>query len=195
MVATMKVYFNYGGSDTAPTTPADVTDAAPPSEPPTMRFKSADDATVDGNNKLAVPTTPSTLYSYWKHVFLFCSAADSHTMNNVKLYTDGSNSLGTGVDVVVGLQFPTKNSGSSAGYKKATSNVTMVTNHPSISSVATIFNYSTGSRLSLSISESGSVIDAANETSNYVVTQMTVTDAASPGDLTNEVGIFAYDEA
>ena len=192
MVATFSVYFDWGGTDGTPGTSTDI-DAL---GPPTLRFKNADDATIDANDKLVIPGA-GTKYSFWKHIYLKCDDADSHTMNNFAIYSDGSNSLGTGIDVKVGLQFPTKNSGSSAGYEVAAEDEDLVTDHSGISSVATIFNYTSGEATDLDItcSETSNVIDAANETTDYVLSQMEVINTASPGDLTNETGTFSYDEA
>jgi len=51
MVATMSVYYDYGGVDGAPGSSTDV-DAL---GPPTLRFKNADNATIDTNDKLVIP--------------------------------------------------------------------------------------------------------------------------------------------
>lgn len=189
--ATFSVYYEWGGSDGAPGTSTDI-DAL---GPPTLQFKNHDDATIDTNYKLTVPAA-GTIYSYYKHIFLKCDAnADTHTINNVKIYSDGTNSLGTGVDVMVGLQFPTKNSGATTGYELANNANELVAEHGGITTDASIFNYNSGAGLSVSISESGSVINAANETTNYVVMQMNVASTASPGATTNETITWSYDEA
>lgn len=193
MVATFSVYFDWGGSNGSPGTNTDI-DAL---GPPTIRFKDADDATIDTNDKIVIPGSGSE-YSRWKHIYLLCDNADSHTMNNFAIYSDGANGMGTGVDVEVGGQFPTKNSGASTGYEVAdTADEDLVTNHSGISTVASIFTYTSGegTDLDVSCSESGSAIDAANETTNYVLLEMEVTDAASPGQASQETGTWSYDEA
>ena len=46
------------------------------------------------------------VYSFCKAIYLKCTAnASSHTINNVKIYSDGANGLGTGVDLRVGCSF------------------------------------------------------------------------------------------
>lgn len=193
MVATFDVMYDWGGVDGTPGTSTD-TDAL---GPPTLRFKNADDATIDTNNKLVVPDA-DTKYSMWKHIYLKCSNADSHTMNNFRFYTDGVNSFGdAGIDVVVGLQFPTKNSGATTGYEVAVADDELVADHGGISSVASVFDYSAvDDALTVSCSEAGNVINAANETTNYILLQMTVASTvAIAGDLPNENGYIAYDEA
>jgi hypothetical protein len=136
-----------------------------------------------------------TVYSYYKFLFLKCTAnADTHTINNLKIYSDGTDSFGTGVDLYVGLQFPTKNSGATTGYELANNANEMVA-ETALTTSASIFNYTSGAGLALSISEAGSVINAANETSNYFVLQMNVASTASPGATAQETFTISYDEA
>jgi len=189
--ATFSVIYDWAGSDNSPGTSTDITSLGPP----TLKFKNADDATIDSNNKLTVPAS-TTIYSFFKQIFLKCTAnADVHTINNVKIYSDGGNSLGTGVDCNVALQFPVHNSTpTTTGYDLATA-AHMTTDHTDVTTEASIFNYASGTGLAVSISESGSVINATNETTNYVVLQISVASTASPGVTTTETGTWSYDEA
>lgn len=189
MVATFSVYYDTGGSDGSPGASTDI-DAL---GPPTLKFKNADNATIDTNDPLTIPAA-SSIYSYYKFCFLKCDNADSHTMNNFKIYSDGSNGLGTGVDLKVGLQFPTHNSGATTGYELANNANEMVA-ETALTSSASVFDYTSGSGLAVSISESGSVINAANETTNYIVLQMSVASTASPGATPQETLTWSYDEA
>jgi len=190
--ATFSAFFDFGGIDGTPGTNQNI-DAL---GPPMLRFKNADDATIDGNDKPTIPAA-GTIYSFLKHVYIKCTAnASSHTMNNLKFYSDGGNGLGTGLDIQIGLQFPTKNSGSSSGYEVAGNANEMVSEHSIITSKASIFGYTVGEAtdLHLSISEGSSVIDAVNETSNYIVEQGDIASTASPGDAPNETMTITYDE-
>jgi len=199
MVATVSVYFDFGGADTAPGTEQDV-DAL---GPPTLRWKLADDANIDTNNKLVIPNAGlGPYYSFWKHIYLYCDDPDGHTISNVKLYSDGANSFGTGVDLMVGLQFPTKTNASNAGYEVAAlaagSTVTsdeLGAGHGGITSSASIFTYTVAAPLSVTIGEAGNVINAAGETTNYVLTQMNVANTASVGTTSTETFYWSYDEA
>ena len=194
MVATFDVMYDWGGTDTAPANQTDVDGLGPP----TLRFKNADDATIDTNNKLVVPAA-ATKYSFWKHIYIRCSAADSHTMNNFRFYTDGAASFGdAGIDVKVGLQFPVRTSGPVyTGYEVANADEELAAGHGGITSVASAFDYSAiGDSLTISCSEAGSIVNAANETTNYLLMQMTVASTVIiAGDLPNETGTIAYDEA
>ncbi len=190
MVATVSVYFDWGGADTAPGTSTDV-DAL---GPPCLRFKNADDATIDGADKPTIPAA-GTIYTYWKSIYLYCDDADGHTLDNFRFYTDGANGLGTGCDIYVGLQFPTKNSGSDAGYEVANNANELVAEHGGITTSASIFDYTSGAALTVSCSETDNEINDTGETTNYIILQGRVASTASPGDCPNETLTIAYDEA
>ncbi len=194
MVAAFDVMFDWGGSDGAPGTSTDVDALGPPA----LRWKTNDNATIDSVDPVPVPSV-GTNYSYWKHIYLKCSTAPDTQVDNIKFYTDGSG-YGTGITLNVGLQFPTKNSGSSAGYEVAggTSGTTgeeVVANHGGITTVGDAFSYTSGSPLSgPTISEDSSIINAINETTNYLVFQAAVGTTATPGNKTNETLTLQYDE-
>jgi len=196
MVATVSIYFDFGGVDGAPGTEQDVDALGPPQ----LRFKLADNATIDTNAKLVIPAA-GTNYSLWKQVYLYCDNADSHSLNNLKFYADGTNNFGTGVNLYVGLQFPTKTNALNTGYELPTltgdSGDEMVAGHTIITTSASVFDYTSAAPLTgPTISEAGGVIDAVGETSNYLVLQMNVANTASPGELpVDETLTIQYDEA
>lgn len=153
MAAIMDVYFDFGGSDTLPGTNQDTDDLGPPS----LRFKSADDATIDTGNPVLVPST-GTRYSYWKQIYLYCADPDGNTIDNIKFYSDGAIGFGTGVTLMAGDETPTKNSGSDAGYEVATgtSGTTgdeMVAAHAGLTGSTDAASLTSGSPLAVSISE------------------------------------------
>jgi hypothetical protein len=170
--------------------------------PPKLKFKLADDATIDQDNKLIIPSAGlGPYYSFGKHVYLYCDAPPVTAVNNVKLYSSGTNTLGTGVDLMVGLQFPTKTNVLNTGYEVAEflggSTVTsaeLAAWHGGITSTSSIFNYTAASPLSVSISEAGNLINAVGETTNYVLLQMDVANTAVAGTTTTETFYFSYDE-
>ena len=193
MAAVMDVYFDFGGSDTAPGTEQD-TDAL---GPPRMRFKTADDATIDTNNPIPIPAA-GTKYSYWKQMYLYCGTAPSTKVDNIKFYTD-EGGFGTGITVKAGDEFPTKTAASDAGYEVATGTPgdtgdEMVAAHAGLTGSTDVFTFSSAAPLSVSIGEAGNIIDAIGETTNYVILQMEVISTASPGDLTDETMTWKYDE-
>lgn len=64
----------------------------------TIRFKNADDSTVDANNPLIVPTS-STEYSYEKQIRVNFNTAPDTNITDLECYSDGTNGMGTGVKV------------------------------------------------------------------------------------------------
>ena len=188
MAADLSVYFDFGGSDNNPGTEQD-TDAL---GPPSIRFKVADDATIDTNDPIPIPGS-GTGYSYWKQVYLYCDTAPSTQVDNIKFYTDGGG-FGTGITLKAGDEFPVKNSTADTGYDVANA-AEVMTNHTDITASTDAFTFTSGSPLSgPTISEAGNVINAIGETTNYLVLQLEVADTASPGDLANETLTFQYDE-
>lgn len=64
----------------------------------TVRFKAADNATVDANDPIVVPGSGST-YSYTKTLRAYMAAPPDTQVSGLEWYTDGSNGMGTGVSV------------------------------------------------------------------------------------------------
>ena len=190
MAATMEFYLDTGGSDTSPANE----DSIDLLGPPNLRFKSADDKTIDLNDPIVIPGSGTT-YSFWKSIYLLMVAPDSNEVDNLRFYSDGANGLGTGLDVNIGLQFPSNTDDASAGYVVAGVSTGMVVGHGGISTEASVFDYTTpGSELAITIGEAGNLMDAANETSNYMILEMQVEDTAGPGTSNQETLGIKYDE-
>ena len=188
MVAVFSVYLDTGGTDNSPGASTDI-DAL---GPPTLRFKQADNPTIDSSDPMPI-TSSTTEYSRWKQIYLLCDTAPDTQVDNIRFFTDGGG-FGTGITVNVGDQFPVHNAAATTGYDVSDANEIM-TNHTDITSVTDAFTFNSGSPLSgPSISEAGSIINLAAETTNYLVLQMLVIDTASPGNLTDETFTFRYDE-
>lgn len=187
MTATMLVYFDFGGSDTSPGTEQDTTALGPPN----IRFKGADNATIDTNNAMVIPDA-GTNYSFWKQLYMYCSVAPDTQINNVKLYTDGGG-FGTGITVKVGDENPTKTNASDAGYEVASA-TEMVAAHAGLTGSTDIFSYTSGSPKTISITEAGNIIDAIGETCDYVIVQAEIGTTATSGTKASETYTFVYDE-
>lgn len=196
IAATMNIYVDWGGADNAPGTASDITSG-------TLRLKTAENITVDTSNPIPVPTTGSN-YSYWRQVYLKCTAKNDMTqIDNVKFFGDSAVFTGyTGVNLYVGGQLTTKNSGASTGYDLATGTPSTTgdrmdsgaSKHTDLTTRTDATTLTSAAPLSVIISESSSIIDATNETSNYVVLQLAVGSTASSGVLTAETLTFRYDE-
>ena len=196
MVAVFSVYFDTVGTDASPGASTDVDALGAPA----LRFKTNDNTTIDAIDPVPVPSS-GTNYSYWKQIYLKCDTAPDTQVDNIKFYTDGTG-FGTGITLNVGLQFPTKNSASTVGYEVAstggtsgTTGIELTAGHALVSSVASAFDYTSGSPLTgPSISEDSSIINAIGETSNYLCLQVAVASTATPGNKTDETLTFQYDE-
>jgi len=189
MPATFDVKLDIGGSDGSPGQSLTVTN---------LRMKTADDNDQDTNNPVPI-VAGYTKRSFWRSVYLKCTTAPPTKCDNVKFYTDGT-PFGTGIVLYAGEQFPTKNSGSSSGYEKADGTVgdtgdEMVAGHGGLTSKVDVFTKTQGTPLSgPTISESGGIINAIDETTNYLILQLEVIDTATAGTLTAETMTFQYDE-
>ena len=193
MVATVAVFFDFGGVDGTPATEQDTTSLGPPN----LRFKTADDATIDNQNPIPIPSG-TAINSFWKSIYLKVTAGTFTQIDNVKFYTDGGG-FGTGITTYLGDQLPVKNSGANTGYVIATgttgtSGDAMVTSHAGISAQTDAFTFTSGSPMTITISEAGGLMNAIGETTNYLVTQMNVASTAGPGNLADETWTYQYDE-
>jgi hypothetical protein len=193
MVATVAVFFDNGGTNGNPNAQTDTSSLGPPN----LRFKTADNATIDNQNPIPIPTG-SAVNSFWKQIYLKVTGGTFTQIDNVKFYTDGGG-FGTGITTFVGNQLPVKNSGANTGYVVATGTVgtsgnAMVASHAGISAQTDAFTFTSGSPLSITISEAGGLMNATNETTNYLVCQMNVANNAGPGNLADETWTYQYDE-
>jgi hypothetical protein len=191
MAADLSVYVDFGGSDGNAATNQD-TDAL---GPPRIRFKRADDATIDNNDPMVIPAA-GTNYSRWKHVYLYCDTGPSTQVNNIKFYSDGGGWANVTLNVNTG-SWPLNNSlDRESGYQVAdTEDQAMNGGHDGVSGVASAFTYTSGSPLAgPTITEAGGIINAVGEMTDYLIMQMEVTSSASPGDLADETLTFQYDE-
>ena len=193
MVAAFSVKLDTVGTDNSPGTSTDI-DAL---GPPTLRFKTADNETIDAVNPVPIPSS-STNNSFWKSLYLFCDTAPDTQVDNIQFYTDGGG-FGTGITTNAGDEFPVHNSGATTGYDLATGTIgtsgDIMTDHTDITATTDISTFTSGSTLAgPTISEAGSIINATSETSNYLVLQTVVGTTATPGNKADETYTFQYDE-
>ena len=195
MVATLSVRTDTGGEAGAPGASTDIDDLGPPA----MQMRTDDNPVVNNAAPIVIPPS-GTNYSFVKSSYLYCDVAPSLQINNIEFYTDGENTLGAGIGMVVGNQMPNKNSGSSSGYVPAAGTVgttgsEMTSFYTGINAVTDVFTLTQAAAKAVTISEAGGIINAVGETTNYLVFQMTVASTAAPIAATpNETGTFQYDE-
>lgn len=144
----------------------------------TVRFKDADNATVDSSNPLEIPAA-GTIYSYTKKLRAYMAAPPDTQVSNLRWYTDGNNGFGTGISVTV------KNIGTTwgANYKTA------------MSGGADLFGYTSASPLDGDGTDTGPFVPAADDSyiGDLIELQMAVASTAAPGTLTAETLTLSYD--
>ncbi len=138
-----------------------------------IRFKNADNATVDTANPMVKPGA-GTDYSFEKWLRLNVTGGAYTEITNIKAYMDGANGLGTGVTLyakaVASYATPAEATGT-AGYTDA-------------------FTYTSGSPLSLGAGPYSST----GEKGDHLVLMLAVGTTASGGITSSEVLTFSYDE-
>lgn len=142
-----------------------------------IRYKQADNDTVDLNNKIPI-TAGQTTYSFVKNFQFSASTSPSNTIDTLTVYSDGANGLGTGVDLMV---------------KSSATYVDPITlGAAQMTAASSIFGYTSGSPLAITGSLNNPTTGAFG---NFIATQLVVQDTASPGTTPSETITFSYDES
>lgn len=141
----------------------------------TVRFKTANETSVDTSNRLQVPAA-GTNYSYTKQLRFYFSTGPSVDIQNLRAYTDGSNTFGTGI----GVQYDNQGNTFSANVNTNISGTDL-------------FTKNSGSPIDLDVTNTGPHTGTGYK-GDLLRLQMTVASTASPGTLTAETLTFAYDE-
>ena len=139
----------------------------------TVRFKNADNATVDSNNPMVVPTSGSD-YSYEKWLRLKVTVAPDTNISNLAMYSDGSIGFGTGV----------------TPYAKAVATYATPAEATATAGYTALASYTSGSALDLGTA----AVTGTGEKGSHAVLMLKVDSTASPGTLSAETLTFSYDE-
>jgi len=143
----------------------------------TVRFKSADENTVDTTNRLQIPVAGED-YSYTKQLRAYFNSAPSVDIQNLRAYSDGANGFGTGVSVEYDIP------GGGLG------------TFPNIDTDLAgtdFFTKTSGSPIDLDAINTGPHTGTGYK-GDIVRMQMIIQSTASPGQLTAETFTLAYDE-
>lgn len=140
----------------------------------TVRFKAADNTSADTDHRLQIPDSGTT-YSYTKMLRFYFASAPSVDIQNLRAYTDGSNSFGTGI----GVQYTV----TSAWTANVATDI----------SGTNLFSATSSSPIDLDALNTGPHTSTGYK-GDFLRLQMTVTTAAASGILTAETLTFAYDE-
>jgi hypothetical protein len=148
----------------------------------TVRFKVADNSTVDANNPMVKPTAGSNR-SYQKYLRLHIGGTGpTGQITNPNFYTDGTNNFGTGISMYV----KTTNPGS-----YATPAV------PSDDSAGTdAFTYSSSAKKAINVANADPYTGTNTDIADFVVLWMTLatTVSAPQNPTSSETITFSYDE-
>jgi hypothetical protein len=140
----------------------------------TIRFKNADNATVDLVNPLVVPPTPGYDYSFEKWLRMNVTGGTYSQITNVKVYSDGNNGMGTGVEV----------------YAKAVASYATPAEATATAGYTNFFTYTSGSSLSLGAGP----YTSTGEKGDHAVMMMRVAETATQGVTPSETLTLAWDE-
>lgn len=148
-----------------------------------LRYSSADESAGSGTTYPLVKPSAGTNYSYLKTVALTVSVAPSGSITNIKFYTDGSNTYGTGVTVKGGIT----NTYAQATGTQGTSGDLSATYY---TSGTDLFTYTSGSPLSVT----SNATTGTGRYSYYLCSQMALSTSVSAGTLSAETFTFKWDE-
>lgn len=139
----------------------------------TIRFKNADDSTVDLNDPMVKPPS-GTDYSFEKWLRLYVSGGTYTQITDIVAYMDGANGLGTGVGL----------------YAKAEASYATPAEATSASGYTDAFTYTSGSPLALGAGP----FTSTGEKGDHLVMMLTVASTASGGLTPSETLTLAWDE-
>ena len=156
----------------------------------TIRFKNADNATVDSNNPLPIPGA-GRFYSFEKWLRLRVGSGDkAEQLANLKFYTDGTNSFGGNV-FLLGHQAADFTYDFRSACAPSTNNTPARGGSGSLSFTSVMFYTAAGGYSLSSAAETFS--GSSTDIGRFVVLVMKVDPGATPGTLTAETLSFSYD--
>jgi hypothetical protein len=151
------------------------------------RASTSDSPTPGTANPIPVPTAGSN-YSYWVSTQLYSACAPDNAINNIKWYTDGSNTFGTGTNAIVSTASSYVQATGAAG---SSGSILDTTNHTGlIGATSDMFLYASGCKLSVA----GSIAATTGSFGNRVVFQIRVDTTGSAGNSGEETLTWEFDE-
>lgn len=151
----------------------------------TVRFKNADDATVDANNPLIKPSS-NTEYSFEKFLRIEVTVAPATNMTNLNFYMDGSNDYATGIKLwghdLVGYTTP--------AVPTETNDPPQIPVNGTPTAAEDAFSWTSASPLDLGAGP----FTGTGDKGDYVCLVMEVETTASNGASNDETATFEWDE-
>lgn len=139
----------------------------------TIRFKNADNSTVDTSNPMVKPPA-GTDYSFEKWLRFNVSGGTYTEISNIKAYSDGANGLGTGIGL----------------YAKAVTAYSTPAEATATTGYTSFFTYTSGSALTLGAGP----YTSTGEKGDHLVMIMTVDNTATGGMTPTETLTVSWDE-
>ena len=139
----------------------------------TIRFKNADNSTVDTSNPMVKPGA-GTDYSFEKWLRFNVSGGTYTEISNIKAYSDGANGLGTGIGL----------------YAKAVTAYSTPAEATATTGYTSFFTYTSGSALTLGAGP----YTSTGEKGDHLVMIMTVDNTATGGMTPTEASTVGWDE-
>lgn len=155
------------------------------------RMSTSDAAAPGTANPIPIPTSGSN-YSYWVCTQLYSACAPDNSITNIKWYTDGTNSFGTGTNLLVstasGYVVAAGTAGSSGLILSVANYATLATGGAS-----NAFQYTSNAASKLAVA--GSIGAATGSIGDRVIYQLRVDDTGVAGNSAEETLSWNYDEA
>lgn len=168
----------------------------------TTRLNTADVVSDGVANPVAIPAS-GTNYSFWACMRLVCSVAPATQINNIRFYSSGSSSLGTGVGLNVSTVAGT-NGSTTTNYTRATGTAGLSGDEMgasyghSITSPVSVFGFTSGAPLTVTGTFVTGVDTAADNATgsfaDWVILQLTVVNTAAAGVCPAQTLTYIYDE-
>ena len=144
----------------------------------TLRFKLADNTTIDIQNPITIPSSGAAVTrSFTKQIRFYCATAPSVYIDNLRAYSDGTNSFGTGITLV----------GSNLGATYHVNSTAAVTNATSVFLKTSVSPWDLDAVHTASVTATGFFGDVLK-------LQMVVASNAGAGALVSESISLVYDE-
>jgi len=153
------------------------------------RASTSDDPNPGTSNPIPIPPSGEVRRSFWVTTRLRAETSPSGTIDNIRWYTDGTNSFGTGVSCI---------GQDATSYVQATGTVgesgteLNTTNHGGLTGAPVdVFTFTEASPKAIP----GSISNPnTGDFGNFMVYQIVVADNASPGVTPQETFTWKYDE-
>ena len=169
----------------------------------TVRFKNANNSTVDLINPMVVPAAGTVDHSFEKWLRLQITDAGGFTqIDNIQAYSDGENNFGTGSPNEVLVYYATQGGGVLGGFDVPTEPSASF-DPPRISEAGSpvedmtdFFTSSSAARINMDAVNTGPFTDGSptEHIGDFLVLVMTVRPGATSGVLTAETLTFSFDE-